>query len=48
MVLALIILISLFLLWLIVSPCFESIGRFFNNHCKELFKDEGEEKDEKR
>lgn len=49
MVLVLIILISLFLLWLIISPSFEAIGGFIRRYFKELFSnDEGDEKDEKR
>ncbi|WP_195988406.1 hypothetical protein [Clostridium sp. D53t1_180928_C8] len=49
MVLALIILISLCLLWLIISPSFEIIGKFIRKYFKELFSnDEGDEKNEKR
>ncbi|MEN8078361.1 hypothetical protein ABFP60_15450 [Clostridioides difficile] len=49
MVLALIILIILFFIWLMISPRFESIGGFVRKHFKELFNDnEGDEKNEKR
>lgn len=49
MVLALIILISLFILWLMISPKFEQIGGFIRRHYKELFNDdEGDKENEKR
>lgn len=47
MVLSLIIILTLILLWFIISPTFEKVGRFISKRFKKIFDDnKGEEKNE--